>query len=191
MFFKIVKKKLIFLITVKNKILFLSELCFLPHRYTIKYTFTVKGNRLSYKYYAYFIVSCSITFFIFWLLVLILFVKYPFLGLERDLQDHVFGQHFVKHIIPRSLKGHLQNPNPKKALVMSFHGWTGCGKNHVSQIIANNLYKKGTESVYFHLYIGSRDFVHKQEVNKYRVRKIIYLYSKCTSQHCKMLCNLS
>ncbi|KAG8177705.1 hypothetical protein JTE90_008330 [Oedothorax gibbosus] len=95
-------------------------------------------------------------------------INFNYLGLEQDLQDHVFGQHFVDHIIPRSLKGHIQNKNPKKALVMSFHGWTGCGKNHVSQIIAKNLYRKGTESAYQHLYIGSRDFAHKHDIYKYK-----------------------
>lgn len=114
------------------------------------------------KFYNFFLPSCI--------------VLYPFLGFEWDLEDRVFGQHFVKLIIPRSLKGHLQNPNPKKALVMAFQGLTGCGKNHVSQIIANNLFKEGTKSNYYHLYVGS-SYMHKKQVNEYKVRKFISLLS--------------
>ena len=34
----------------------------------------------------------------------------------------------------------------KKPLVMSFHGWTGSGKNYVSKFIAESLFAKGMRS---------------------------------------------
>lgn len=90
--------------------------------------------------------------------------------LEEDFQKNLFGQHLAKRIVPKALNTHVLKINPKKALVMSFHGWTGCGKNHVSRMIAKHMFTKGSDSEFHHLYIGSRDFPHKQEVNKYRER---------------------
>lgn len=45
-----------------------------------------------------------------------------------------------------------------QALVLSFHGWTGCGKNHVSNLIAQSLYKKGMHSSFVHLYLSTLHF---------------------------------
>lgn len=75
----------------------------------------------------------------------------------------------MKRIVPKALQMHVLNTEPKKALVMSFHGWTGSGKNHVSQMIVKHMFQKGAESQFQHLYIGTRDFPHEEEVNKYRV----------------------
>ncbi|GBN52107.1 Torsin-1B [Araneus ventricosus] len=90
--------------------------------------------------------------------------------LEQDFTHNLFGQHLVKANVPKALLRHVLNAQPKKALVMSFHGWTGSGKNHVSQMIAKHLFKKGAESQFHHLYIGTRDFPHEEEVNKYRAQ---------------------
>ncbi|GFQ93781.1 torsin-1B [Trichonephila clavata] len=90
--------------------------------------------------------------------------------LEEEFRKNLFGQHLAKRVIPKDVNTHVLKIKPKKALVMSFHGWTGCGKNHVSRMLANHMFAKGSDSEYHHLYIGSRDFPHKQEVNKYRER---------------------
>ncbi|GFU32526.1 torsin-1B [Nephila pilipes] len=90
--------------------------------------------------------------------------------LEEEFQKNLFGQHFAKLIVPKILNTHVLKTQPKKALVMSFHGWTGCGKNHVSRMIAKHMFTRGSDSTFHHLYIGSQDFPHKQEVNKYRDR---------------------
>uniref|UniRef100_A0A2C9JJF6 Torsin-1A C-terminal domain-containing protein n=1 Tax=Biomphalaria glabrata TaxID=6526 RepID=A0A2C9JJF6_BIOGL len=67
--------------------------------------------------------------------------------LEMDLDSNVFGQHIAVNIIPSKLETYLQKfhliANPQlecKPLVLSFHGWTGVGKNYVSKIISVTLY---------------------------------------------------
>ncbi|KAF8789218.1 Torsin-1B like protein [Argiope bruennichi] len=90
--------------------------------------------------------------------------------LKEDFTHNLFGQHLAKRIVPKALQMHVLKTKPKKALVMSFHGWTGSGKNHVSQMLVKHLFKKGAESQFHHLYIGTRDFPHEEEVNKYRAR---------------------
>jgi chromosomal replication initiation ATPase DnaA len=49
---------------------------------------------------------------------------------------------------------HLSNDDPSKALALSFHGGTGTGKNHVSKIIANHIYKEGMKSKFVHMSIN-------------------------------------
>ncbi|XP_075690291.1 torsin-1A-like [Rhinoderma darwinii] len=61
-------------------------------------------------------------------------------ALEKDYYNNVFGQHLVALVILKAVPDFLNNTNPKKPLVLSFHGWTGGGKNHVSQILARNIY---------------------------------------------------
>ena len=36
-------------------------------------------------------------------------------------------------VVTRALRSHLRKPSPSKALVLSFHGWTGGGKNYVAK----------------------------------------------------------
>lgn len=89
-------------------------------------------------------------------------------GLKAKLDEKVFGQHIAIEVVHKAIKGHIQNKNPAKALVLSFHGWTGCGKNHVSRIIADNLYRKGMDSKYTQQVIATHDFPHKQRVPEYQ-----------------------
>ncbi|WAQ97825.1 TORS-like protein [Mya arenaria] len=46
-----------------------------------------------------------------------------------------FTEPVVKH-----LKGHARE-NPSKALALSFHGLTGTGKNYVSRIVAEKIFR--------------------------------------------------
>ena len=57
------------------------------------------------------------------------------------MRTHVFGQHIAHEQISRALHAHTKRATPKKALVFSFHGWTGGGKNYVSKFLAQSLYK--------------------------------------------------
>ena len=70
----------------------------------------------------------------------------------------------------KSLRGHLQNPDPQKALVLSFHGLTGNGKNYVSRAIAESLYKEGLKSQYVHLITVTLSFPHEPHTAMYSVR---------------------
>jgi len=95
-------------------------------------------------------------------------------GLEHDFATLLHGQHLVSDTVVRSIRGHLRNPNPSKALVLSFHGWTGCGKNFVSKIIANNLFRLGMNSNFVHLYVSSYHFPHADSVELYKVSSSVY-----------------
>lgn len=90
--------------------------------------------------------------------------------LQMSLDSHVFGQHLVHSLVTRSLKAHLRKKEPKKALVMSFHGWTGAGKNYVSKFIADSLYKDGLKSKFVHLFISTLHFPHEEESDIYKLR---------------------
>lgn len=94
---------------------------------------------------------------------------YVLAGLEYDLTNELHGQHLVKDTIIRLLKGHFNNPQPDKALVLSFHGWTGSGKNFVSKIIARNIYKRGLDSKYVRLFVATHHFPHQRETEFYKV----------------------
>ncbi|XP_073496212.1 torsin-1A-like isoform X2 [Phyllobates terribilis] len=61
-------------------------------------------------------------------------------ALKKDYRDNVFGQQLVELVVLKAVPDFLNNTNPKKPLVLSFHGWTGGGKNHVSQILVRNIY---------------------------------------------------
>lgn len=76
----------------------------------------------------------------------------------------------MKSVVIKSLRAFLQNANPQKPLVMSFHGLTGSGKNYVASMIANSLYKKGMSSSYVHQYIANKDFPHEARVSEYQVQ---------------------
>ncbi|OXB53560.1 hypothetical protein ASZ78_001408 [Callipepla squamata] len=67
-------------------------------------------------------------------------------GLELDLHRQLHGQHLAKETIIRALRGFLRSPQPQKALVLSFHGWSGTGKNFVARMVAAHLYRDGLKS---------------------------------------------
>ncbi|GFR71368.1 torsin-1A-like [Elysia marginata] len=77
-------------------------------------------------------------------------------ALKTDLETLVFGQHFGSEIIPYEMELYfkkLKKTDPSstedgygiskaekcKPLVLSFHGWTGVGKNFISKIISNSF----------------------------------------------------
>jgi pantothenate kinase-related protein Tda10 len=62
-------------------------------------------------------------------------------GLKDDLGRNLFGQHIASEVIMKAVTGFINNDNPKKPLVLSFHGSGGVGKNLASQLIVKNLYK--------------------------------------------------
>lgn len=76
--------------------------------------------------------------------------------LRHKLEDNVFGQHIaVKSVIEALESFEVKvKENSKRYLVMSFHGWTGIGKNYVSKFIAEAFYnaKVSWFLVPFHFY---------------------------------------
>lgn len=96
--------------------------------------------------------------------------------LESELKSHLFGQHIVIQMIIPALEAHFSKGTySKKALVLSFHGTPGTGKNYVADFIAKSLYKKGLESKYVYLFKGRADFPYQSESKKYsnEIRKLV------------------
>ncbi|XP_022789132.1 torsin-1A-like [Stylophora pistillata] len=89
-------------------------------------------------------------------------------GLQTALRWRVFGQHLVSETVLKALVGHLNDEAPNKALAISFNGWTGSGKNFVSKIIAEHIFKKGMKSNYVHLIIATHHYPHQSDVEIYK-----------------------
>lgn len=90
--------------------------------------------------------------------------------LEDKLSRHIYGQPLVTKTLLNALKGHFELSNPRKALVLSFHGPTGVGKNYVSHFVAESLFAKGIKSRYFKLFVATKDFPHNDKINEYKAR---------------------
>ena len=104
-------------------------------------------------------------------------------GIEVAFQNELYGQHIAQKIVISALKNHLKKRNVKTPLVMSFHGWTGIGKNFVSKIIAEHLFKQKTLSPFVHKFIIPLHFPHAAEIDFYRKQLEEWIHgnvSKCT-----------
>uniref|UniRef100_A0A183CH84 Torsin-1B n=1 Tax=Globodera pallida TaxID=36090 RepID=A0A183CH84_GLOPA len=51
---------------------------------------------------------------------------------------------------------------------MSFHGWTGSGKNYLAKMIAKAIYKKAMRSQFVHQYVATHHFPNVEETDKYK-----------------------
>lgn len=89
-------------------------------------------------------------------------------GLKTDLDNKLFGQHIASRIILKAVNGFMTNDNPKKPLVLSLHGWTGTGKNFVSKLIAENIYKEGMDSNFVHVFTSTLHFPHPSQNATYK-----------------------
>ncbi|XP_060553589.1 torsin-1A-like [Ruditapes philippinarum] len=94
-------------------------------------------------------------------------LKANYTDLKLTLDAKLYGQHLVIEPIVKHLKAHGKE-NPSKALALSFHGWTGTGKNYVSRIVAEKLFVKGMKSKYVHLISATKEFPHKEMVPFYK-----------------------
>ena len=108
-------------------------------------------------------------------------IKHNVTEFEKLFDQYVYGQHVARDLIAKALKSHLrkldptQQNNPRKALVLSFHGWTGGGKNYVAKFIADALFAKGIKSKNVHLFVSSLHFPIEDRADLYKVsNKQIY-----------------
>ena len=90
--------------------------------------------------------------------------------LASQLESQLVGQHLARELVVRAVRGHHSNPSPSKPLVLSFHGWTGSGKNFVSQFVAESLYRRGLASRFVHLLIATLHFPDPAMTEQYKVR---------------------
>ncbi|XP_015766219.1 PREDICTED: uncharacterized protein LOC107345051 [Acropora digitifera] len=91
-------------------------------------------------------------------------------GIGDALKEKLYGQHIAQKIITVALQNHFNKNNARKPLVLSFHGWTGTGKNYVSSIITEHIFKHKMHSSFLHKFIVPLHFPHKSEVNTYNER---------------------
>ena len=69
----------------------------------------------------------------------------------------------------KALRSHLKKEKSNKALVLSFHGWTGTGKNYVAKFIAESLFKKGMKSGFVQIFISTVNFPDHSKVDIYKI----------------------
>nr|CAB3255278.1 torsin-1A-like [Phallusia mammillata] len=103
-------------------------------------------------------------------------------GLFTDLNQNLHGQHLVTSTVYKAVKSHMRNKEPSKPLVMSFHGWTGGGKNFVARMIINNIYAKGEKSSFVHVFNAEVEFKHTRHLEQYKDNLQNWLHgnvSKC------------
>lgn len=91
-------------------------------------------------------------------------------GLEADLHGQLHGQHLAKAVVVRRVQEFLQSPRPEKALVLSFHGWSGTGKNFVARMVASHLFRDGLKSECVRMFISLFHFPHRTYMDSYKVR---------------------
>jgi hypothetical protein len=94
--------------------------------------------------------------------------------LETSLKEHLFGQHIVYDVVIHAIKSHFGDIAPKKALALSFNGFTGSGKTFVSQFIMKSLFVSGIKSKYAHFFSGRNHFAMESKADIYKVSTCIY-----------------
>ncbi|XP_056588509.1 torsin-1A-like [Triplophysa dalaica] len=100
---------------------------------------------------------------------------------EKDLNDNLYGQHIVSKVVLKAVSSFMTDSNPNKPLVLSFHGTTGVGKNHVAKIIANNIYEKGDQSDHYITFITEFHFPHKDKVDMYSAQLKQWIHGNVSS----------
>lgn len=91
-------------------------------------------------------------------------------GFVESMRNRLYGQHLAQETVVAALEAHWNNKNPKKALVLSFHGWTGSGKNYLTSMIAENTYSKGMKSRYVHMFVATLHFANPTEIPTYQAQ---------------------
>ncbi|XP_063076169.1 torsin-1A-like [Engraulis encrasicolus] len=94
-------------------------------------------------------------------------IRFDSSKLEQALNKKLFGQHIASPLVLKTVTGYMNNPNPKKPLVLSLHGWSGTAKNFVGQMIAESIYHKGLESKFVHVLSATKHFPHQNHLETY------------------------
>ena len=94
----------------------------------------------------------------------------------KSLKRNIFGQQIALNIVTSTVRQHLKNKNPPKALVLSFNGYTGIGKNHLSKLIAKAIYTKYDQtenSKFVHTLVATHFLSHDINEDQDRLKKFI------------------
>ncbi|XP_044162377.1 torsin-1A-like [Bufo gargarizans] len=89
-------------------------------------------------------------------------------ALQVDFDQNIFGQHLAKHVILKAVPRFLSNENPKKPLALSLHGWTGTGKNYISQILVHNIYSEPMRKKCVRTIVATLHFPHANRIQEYK-----------------------
>lgn len=102
--------------------------------------------------------------------------------LKQAFDDFIFGQHVGMSVILSALKRRwtLSEIQYDKPLVMSFHGWTGSGKNYVAKFIAESLFRRGMKSSFVKIFISTIHFHDELKVQEYQNQLREWILSNVT-----------
>ncbi|XP_028817263.1 torsin-3A [Denticeps clupeoides] len=89
-------------------------------------------------------------------------------GLARELRQKLHGQHLAQAVVLKAVQGFIENPESDKPLTLSFHGWSGTGKNFVARMVADSLYRDGVKSECVRLFIAPFHFPHLRLLDVYK-----------------------
>ncbi|XP_035684005.1 torsin-like protein [Branchiostoma floridae] len=85
--------------------------------------------------------------------------------LDTTIQKKLHGQPFARKVVVDVITSHVKSSDPRKAMVLSFHGPRGVGKNYLSTMIAQALYADGMTSSCVRGYSATRHFKHHDQKN--------------------------
>lgn len=103
-------------------------------------------------------------------------VSCVFTGLEWDLYKNLYGQHMAQDIVSEAVMNFLENENPDRPLVLSFHGASGTGKSLVSSMIGRYIFGTAMGSPYIHQFVPTLHFPLANRVQQYRVCVYFLMY---------------
>ena len=97
--------------------------------------------------------------------------------LHQDLSSRVYGQHIAVNIVYHAISDFASESteNRHTPLVLSFHGWTRSGKNHISTLLAESI---PSQSV--HRYLIPRHFPHREQSDKYEENIPVWIQGNLT-----------
>ena len=98
-------------------------------------------------------------------------IKSNLTELNQAMESNVFGQHIARKLVLGALKRRwTSDPNLEfqKPLVMSFHGWTGSGKNYVAKFIAESMFEAGLSSKFVSFLSSTLHFHDSSKVLEYK-----------------------
>ncbi|XP_034294608.1 prosalusin [Pantherophis guttatus] len=85
-------------------------------------------------------------------------------GLECELALSLVGQPLARQLVLQGLKSFVQDPEPAKPLVLSFHGSTGTGKTYLTSLLARHLFR----TPYVHRFSPLIHFPHADHLQQYK-----------------------
>ena len=56
------------------------------------------------------------------------------------IYGEILGQPIALSLVPPMFQRHVSDPNPPRAIVYYFIGWSGTGKNHFTKLLLNKIY---------------------------------------------------